>query len=58
MAAARQRGVKAGRKPKHGRYVNAPAELVRMSMNGTFLYGLGEAPRRLPDFTVFHRYAV
>lgn len=38
-------------------YVNAPAEVVRMSMTGTFRYAADEAPRPLPDFNVFSRYA-
>jgi nitrate/nitrite transport system substrate-binding protein len=28
-----------------------------MSMTGTFRYAAAEAPRPLPDFNVFHRYA-
>ena len=38
-------------------YVNAPEDVVKMSMTGTFRYSSGEAPRPLPDFNVFHRYA-
>jgi len=38
-------------------YVNAPQEVVKMSMMGTFRYAAGEAPRPLPDFNVFYRYA-
>jgi len=38
-------------------YVNAPEAVVRMSMTGTFRYAAGEAPRPLPDFNVFYRYA-
>ncbi len=38
-------------------YVNAPDEVVKMSMTGTFRYSSGEAPRSLPDFNVFYRYA-
>jgi nitrate/nitrite transport system substrate-binding protein len=38
-------------------YVNAPEEVVGMSMTGTFRYAAGEAPRPLPDFNVFYRYA-
>jgi ABC-type nitrate/sulfonate/bicarbonate transport system substrate-binding protein len=38
-------------------YVNAPEEVVKMSMTGTFRYGKGEPPRPLPDFNVFYRYA-
>ncbi len=40
-----------------GIYVNAPPEVVRMSLNGTFQYARDEFPRSLPDFNVFHRYA-
>lgn len=39
------------------RYVNAPRDVVRMSMLGTFQYARTEFPRSLPDFNVFHRYA-
>jgi len=39
------------------RYVNAPQDIVRMSMTGTFQYAQREFPRQLPDFNVFHRYA-
>ncbi|SMF97033.1 nitrate/nitrite transport system substrate-binding protein [Methylomagnum ishizawai] len=38
-------------------YVNAPAEVVKMSMTGSFQYQAGAAPRSCPDFNVFHRYA-
>jgi nitrate/nitrite transport system substrate-binding protein len=38
-------------------YVNAPAEIVGMSMTGTFRYGLGEPPVSMPDFNVFFRFA-
>lgn len=38
-------------------YVDAPEEVVRMSMTGTFNYSPGSAPKPLPDFNVFHRYA-
>lgn len=38
-------------------YVNAPREVIRMSMLGTFQYARTEFPRSLPDFNVFHRYA-
>jgi len=38
-------------------YVNAPEDVVKMSMTGTFRYAAGEVPRPLPDFNVFHRYA-
>jgi nitrate/nitrite transport system substrate-binding protein len=39
------------------RYVNAPRDVVRMSMLGTFQYARTEFARSLPDFNVFHRYA-
>lgn len=38
-------------------YVNAPEEVVRMSMTGTIQYAKGEAPVPMPDFNVFYRYA-
>ncbi len=38
-------------------YVNAPEDVVKMSMTGTFLYSHGGVPRPLPDFNVFYRYA-
>jgi nitrate/nitrite transport system substrate-binding protein len=38
-------------------YVDAPQDVVKMSMTGTFRYAAGEAPRPLPDFNVFYRYA-
>ena len=38
-------------------YVRAPRDVVMMSMTGSYSYVLGEAPRTLPDFNVFHRYA-
>ena len=38
-------------------YVNAPAEVIRMSMMGTFQYSHNEFPRSRPGFNVFHRYA-
>jgi two-component system, oxyanion-binding sensor len=38
-------------------YVNAPRELVGMSMTGTFLYGPGDGPVVMPDFNVFFRFA-
>lgn len=37
-------------------YVDAPVDIVKMSMNGTFQYEKGE-PVALPDFNVFYRYA-
>ena len=38
-------------------YVNAPVDVVKMSMTGTFRYSMDEEPRPLPDFNVFYRYA-
>ncbi len=38
-------------------YVNAPEDVVKMSMTGTFKYAPNEEPRPLPDFNVFYRYA-
>lgn len=38
-------------------YVNAPEDVVRMSMLGTFQYARTEFPTGLPDFNVFHRSA-
>ncbi len=38
-------------------YVNAPEDVVKMSMTGTFRYSHGGVPRPLPDFNVFYRYA-
>lgn len=38
-------------------YVNAPVDVVKMSMTGTFKYAPSETPRPLPDFNVFYRYA-
>jgi nitrate/nitrite transport system substrate-binding protein len=40
-----------------GRYVNAPADVLRMSMTGTFQFAPGEPPAARPDFNVFHRNA-
>ena len=38
-------------------YVNAPVDVVKMSMTGTYKYSKKEDPRPLPDFNVFYRYA-
>lgn len=38
-------------------YVNAPEDVVKMSMTGTFQYTKAEKPKDLPDFNVFYRYA-
>ena len=38
-------------------YVNAPKELIGMSMTGTFRYGPDEDPVVMPDFNVFFRFA-
>jgi len=40
-----------------GRYVNAPVEVIRASMTGTYQYSADRAPALLPDFNVFYRYA-
>ncbi|MBX3446696.1 MAG: ABC transporter substrate-binding protein [Parvibaculaceae bacterium] len=37
-------------------YVNAPVDVVKMSMTGTFRYSMEEEPRPMPDFNVFYRY--
>ena len=38
------------------KYVGVSAEVIKMSMTGTFQYSPGSEPRTLPDFNVFHRY--
>ncbi|CAI8756964.1 CmpA/NrtA family ABC transporter substrate-binding protein [Methylococcus capsulatus] len=38
-------------------YVGVPAEILQMSMTGSFQYAAGEPAVSLPDFNVFHRYA-
>lgn len=38
------------------RFVDAPVDVVRMSMLGTFQFARTEFPRSQPDFHVFHRY--
>jgi ABC-type nitrate/sulfonate/bicarbonate transport system substrate-binding protein len=38
-------------------FVNAPREVMGMSMTGTFRYGPGEDPVVMPDFNVFFRFA-
>jgi ABC-type nitrate/sulfonate/bicarbonate transport system substrate-binding protein len=38
-------------------YVNAPPDVVKMSMTGSFQYAKDEAARSMPDFNVFYRYA-
>lgn len=38
-------------------YVNAPVDVVKMSMTGTFRYSPDEEPRPLPDFNVFYHSA-
>ena len=40
-----------------GHYVNAPAEVLEMSMTGTFQFSAGAEPQSRPHFNVFHRYA-
>lgn len=38
-------------------YVDVPAEIIGMSMTGSFRYAATENPSPLPDFHVFYRYA-
>lgn len=38
-------------------YVNAPADVVRMSMMGTFQYAHNDFPQTCPSFNVFYRNA-
>lgn len=38
-------------------YVNAPEEVVKMSMTGNFQYAKDMKPTPMPDFNVFYRYA-
>jgi two-component system, oxyanion-binding sensor len=38
-------------------YVNAPEDVVKMSMTGTLNYARDEDPAPMPDFNVFYRYA-
>jgi two-component system, oxyanion-binding sensor len=38
-------------------YVNAPIDVVKMSMTGTFQYQKEQPAKPLPDFNVFNRYA-
>ena len=38
-------------------YVNAPLEVMKMSMTGTFQYARHLTPQPMPDFNVFHRYS-
>ncbi|GAB4359388.1 MAG: CmpA/NrtA family ABC transporter substrate-binding protein [Methylohalobius crimeensis] len=38
-------------------YVDAPVDVVKMSMIGTFCYTACQSPVSLPDFNVFYRYA-
>ena len=40
-----------------GRYVNAPLDVLRMSMTGTFQFAAQLPALERPDFNVFHRYA-
>lgn len=40
-----------------GVYVNAPAEVVKMSLTGSIRYARNQFPQTVPDFNVFHRYA-
>lgn len=38
-------------------FVNAPEDVIKMSMTGTFRYNAKADPVPMPDFNVFHRYA-
>lgn len=40
-----------------GVYVNAPAEVVKLSLIGSIRYARNQFPQTVPDFNVFHRYA-
>ena len=42
---------------QHGRYVNAPGEVIERSLSGSVLYSAQEPPKALPDFNVFNRYS-
>lgn len=37
-------------------YVNAPLDVIKMSMTGTYQYARHLNPKQLPDFNVFNRY--
>lgn len=37
-------------------YVNAPLDVVQMSMTGAYQYGHRDEPVAMPDFNVFYRY--
>lgn len=39
-----------------GRYINAPVEVLAMSLTGTFQFSADTPPVARPDFNVFHRY--
>jgi len=41
----------------HGRYVNAPVDVLEKSLTGTLQFSSDEGPREAPDYNVFHRYA-
>jgi nitrate/nitrite transport system ATP-binding protein len=41
----------------HGRYVNAPVDVLEKSLTGTLQFSSDEKPRAAPDYNVFHRYA-
>lgn len=38
-------------------YLDVPADILRMSMTGTFQYDHNQSPCAAPDFNVFYRYA-
>ena len=41
----------------HGRYVNAPVDVLEKSLTGTLQFSSDESPRAAPDYNIFHRHA-
>ena len=41
----------------HGRYVNAPVDVLEKSLTGTLQFSSDESPRAAPDYNIFHRNA-
>ena len=41
----------------HGRYVNAPVDVLEKSLTGQVRYAAEEQPKAIPDYNIFHRYA-
>ena len=41
----------------HGRYVNAPVDVLEKSLTGQLRYAAEAQPKAIPDYNVFHRYA-